>query len=247
MKRLFINFSRRLSFALRNPQYTVRSLAHEVLATEERFLAEVSGASVASVRRYLDEPFHNEEFYSHLRRSESVFSSAKIASADFYAKKVVMQYALVRAVKPEVILETGVASGVSTSYLLLALKMNGRGKLSSIELGDSTYLPPRCPPGWLVPEGLRNRWKIYIGDSRILLASVAQELAPLDVFIHDSLHTHDHMLFEFDQAFPFLRPGGIMVADDALWNPAFNEFSARVHATAARVIRGVGVLRKGDG
>lgn len=247
MKRLFINFSRRLSFALRNPQYAIRSLAHEALATEERFLAEVSGSSVASVRKYLDEPFKNDEFYSHLRQSEHIFSRAEITSADFYAKKVVMQYAMVRAMKPEVILETGVASGVSTAYLLLALETNGHGKLDSIELGDTAYLPPGRSPGWLVPEWLRDHWKMHIGDSRILLTPLAQELASFDIFIHDSLHTYDHMLFEFDQVFPFLRPGGLMIADDALWNPAFSEFSTRVHAPVARIIRGVGILRKGNG
>jgi predicted O-methyltransferase YrrM len=246
MKRLFINFSQRLVFALRNPRYTMRSLTKEVLATEERFLAEISGSSVASVRGYLEEPFQDVGFYGHLRQSEHIFGEAKITSADFYAKKVVLQYALVRSVKPEMILETGVASGVSTAYILLALKENGRGTLNSIELGDAAYLPPGRPPGWMVPEWLRDRWKMHIGDSRALLAPLAREFAPLDIFIHDSLHTYDHMMFEFAEAFPFLRPGGILIADDALWNPAFNEFSTRVRAPKASIVRGVGVLRKGD-
>lgn len=244
MKRLFINFSQRLSFAARNPWYTMRSLANEVLATEERFLASISGSSVASIRGFLEEPFQDKRFYEHLRQSEHIFSEAKITSADFYAKKVVLQYALVRALKPAVILETGVASGVSTSYFLLALQANGRGALQSIELGDTAYLPPGRSPGWVVPEWLRGRWRMHIGDSRQLLAPLAQKLAPLDIFIHDSMHTYDHMMFEFEQAFPHLRPGGVMIADDALWNPAFTEFSAQVRAHAALVIRGVGVMEK---
>lgn len=247
MKRLFINFSQRLGFALRNPRYTLQSLTHEVLATEERFLAGISGSSVAEIRRYLDEPFQNSEFYGHLRQSEYIFSEAQIASADFYAKKVVLQYALVRAAKPKVILETGVASGVSTAYLLLALKNNGQGTLNSIELGDTAYLPPGRAPGWIVPEWLRDRWTMHIGDSRALLTPLAKQLAPLDFYIHDSLHTYDHMKFEFEQAIPFLKSGGILIADDALWNPAFPEFAAKIHAPASRIIRGVGILRKGDG
>lgn len=87
------------------------------------------------------------------------------------------------------ILETGVASGVSTAYLLLALRTNGRGAFNSIELGDTANLPPGRAPGWMVPEWLRDRWKMHFGDSRTLLAPLAQELAPLDIFIHDSLHT----------------------------------------------------------
>jgi predicted O-methyltransferase YrrM len=168
-----------------------------------------------------------------------------MTSADFYAKKVALQYALVRPTKPEIILETGVASGVSTAYFLLALQMNGRGKLHSIELGETAYLPPGRAPGWMVPEWLRDRWTMHIGDSLMLLEPIARSLAPLDIFIHDSLHTRDHMRFEFERVFPFMRTGGILVADDALWNKAFPEFAAKVRAPAARIIRGVGVLRKG--
>jgi predicted O-methyltransferase YrrM len=50
------------------------------------------------------------------------FRETQIASADSCAKGVVLQCVLARAVKPEVILETGVPDGVSTSYLLHALK-----------------------------------------------------------------------------------------------------------------------------
>jgi len=245
MKRLFINFSQRVSFAVRNPTYTFKALTREILGTEERLLANVSGCSAAQIRAYLEEPFENADFYGHLRDSEQIFKEAQITSADFYAKKVVLQYAVVRAVKPTVILETGVASGVSTAYILLALKANGSGFLHSVEIGDTSYLPPGHLPGWIVPNWLRDRWKMHIGDSRVLLAPLAQELAPLDIFIHDSLHTYEHMVFEFEAAFPFLRPNGILISDDALWNPAFDEFSKRVHAMPAGMIRGVGVMRKG--
>jgi predicted O-methyltransferase YrrM len=245
MKRFFVNFSPRLSFALRNPRYAVTSMVREVFATDEKFLARVSGSTVADLRKYLDEPCQDPDFYALLRGSEHIFSEAKITSADFYAKKVLLQYALVRAAKPAMILETGVASGVSTAYLLLALKKNNHGVLQSIEIGDTAYLPPGREPGWVVPDWLRDRWTMHIGDSRALLQPIAQKLAPLDIFIHDSLHVYDHMMFEFNEAFPFLRTGGILISDDAMWNPAFNEFSARVHAPESRIIRGVGVLRKG--
>ncbi len=246
MKRLFVNFSQRLGFAIRNPRYTLRSLTQEAFATDERFFARVSDSNIASLRRFLDEPFRDAVFYGHLRESERIFSEAKITSADLYAKKVLLQYALVRAVKPSVILETGVASGVSTAFMLLALKNNNHGRLDSIELGDTAYLPTGREPGWIVPDWLRDRWQMHVGDSRSLLGPIARTLEPIDIFIHDSLHTYEHMMFEFDEAYPSLRAGGVLIADDALWNAAFNEFSTRIHAPLSRIIRGVGVLRKRD-
>ena len=52
------------------------------------------------------------------------------------------------------------------------------------------------------------------------------------------------MKFEFEQAFPFLRPGGILIADDALWNEAFWDFARAKMAPYAQIFHGVGVLRK---
>ena len=47
--------------------------------------------------------------------------------------KEVALYLLVRKYKPKVILETGVANGISTYFILKALHLNGSGKLISID------------------------------------------------------------------------------------------------------------------
>ena len=38
----------------------------------------------------------------------------------------------------------------------------------------------------------------------------------IGLFFHDSLHTREHMLFEFETAWPHLAGGGYLVADDVL-------------------------------
>jgi hypothetical protein len=43
-------------------------------------------------------------------------------------------YVLIRALKPKIVLETGVASGVSTLFMLQALNHNTHGTLYSIDL-----------------------------------------------------------------------------------------------------------------
>jgi predicted O-methyltransferase YrrM len=70
------------------------------------------------------------------------------------------------------------------------------------------------------------------------------DLGSVDMFIHDSLHTYEHMVWEYRVAFPQIRPGGLLVSDDALWNAAFPEFSAEVKAKQAGILRGVGFLQK---
>ena len=244
MSWLFQNLGGRLRFALRNPRYSLRSLYGELTLSDERFLSSLTKVPPRVVRSFLDEPIHIGPFAECLHTAESFFKTAEIQSADLYAKKILCQYAAVRALAPEIVVETGVASGVSSSYLLLALQKNGRGKLHSIELGDVRYLPPEKAPGWIVPDWLKSRRELQIGDSRALLPAMLTKLGTIDVFIHDSLHTYDHMLWEYRTAYPFLRPGGLLISDDASWNPAFPEFSAEVRAMRFRILRGVGLLQK---
>jgi hypothetical protein len=189
MKWLLQNFQHKLRYATRNPRYALRSLYREVTLADERFLGSITGVEARKIRGFLNEPLQNEAFAGCLRNAEKDFETLEIQSADLYAKKVLVQYAAVRAFQPEMVVETGVANGVSSAYLLLALQLNGKGTLYSIELGDPRYFPSGKTPGWVVPEWLKARWKMLIGDSRVLLPELLVKLGAMDVFIHDSLHT----------------------------------------------------------
>jgi predicted O-methyltransferase YrrM len=246
MKRLFVNIKERLQFFRNNPVYSIRSLARELTWADERFLAEVTECKAWKIRSYLDEPFDDADFAQHIRRTRDLHGRASISTADLYAKKVLIQYAIVRALKPDLTVETGVANGVSSSYLLLAMEKNQKGHLHSIEVDDSHVMLEGRDPGWIVPESLRLRWSIHMGPSELILPDLLKELPPLDIFIHDSLHTYSHMMLEFETAFPYLRPGGLLLADDATWNTAFPQFAANISAARASIVRGVGVLRTND-
>jgi predicted O-methyltransferase YrrM len=244
MKWLLLNAKQRLRRIVANPGYAVKAALREVTRADERFLAQITGERVSRIRQFIDEPAHTPEFLRHVSECEKTFRTNSIESADLYAKKVLIQYAIVRALRPETIVETGVANGVSSAHVLLALHKNRQGILHSIEIGDSTYLPAGRKPGWVVPDWLRGRWKFHLGDARKILRPLARELPPLDLFTHDSLHTYEHMKFEFEEAFPLLRPGGILIADDALWNQAFWDFARAKMVPYAQILHGVGVLRK---
>jgi predicted O-methyltransferase YrrM len=243
MKRLAAGLSGRLRFACAHPAYTVTSLVRELLGTDERVLAKLTDVAAEEIRGYLREPFETPDFSRHLRQRQAALRAAPILSAEPYAKKVLLQYAAARALRPAVVVETGVANGVSSAYLLLALRRNGRGVLHSIEIGDRSFLAGSSGPGWLVPDWLRVNWRLHLGDARQILPDLLPELGPVDIFIHDSLHTPEQMRFEFECGFRHLRPGGLLVADDALWNSAFSHF-ARLAGTPAGVLHGVGFLRK---
>lgn len=123
--------------------------------------------------------------------------------------------------------ETGVADGATSAYILQALEDNGRGHLHSIDL-PSERLPPGAAPGWIVDASLRHRWTLRIGASSQLLEPLLRELDSIDVFLHDSLHTYDNMLFEYRAAWPFLHGDGLFLSHDVGRNTAFFDFAREV-------------------
>jgi len=244
MKWLLQNVRRRAGFAIKNPRYALGAMFRELTLADEKFLARITSTSPHQIRGYLDEPINTPAFAGHLRGAEELFRSLSIESADLFAKKILNQYAAVRALAPDCIVETGVANGVSSLYLLLALRKNGRGQLHSIGLADPAFLPPGKDPCWLVPEWLRPTWQVHLGDAREILPRLLAQLGKIEIFIHDSLHTYEHMLWEFEAAYPHLRSGGLLFSDDALWNNAFYDFARKNGNPDARILRGVGFLRK---
>jgi len=244
LKWFFKNLRARSAFALKNPRYATNSILRELVRADEKFIGGITGQSPERIRGYLSEPLSTPEFAARLNDAKRQFRGLTIESADLFAKKALVQYAAVRALAPQCIVETGIANGVSSLYLLLALHKNGSGCLHSIGLDDPAFLPPGERPGWLVPDWLRGRWHTHIGDSREILPALLAQLRSIDVFVHDSLHTYEHMMWEFNAAYAFVRRGGLIFSDDALWNNAFQDFARKSNELDARIIRGVGFLRK---
>ena len=139
-------------------------------------------------------------------------------------------YGLARALKPEYVVETGVAAGVSTSFFGAALIENERGKLFSIELppgetsgralaDGSLYKWQQRGVGWAIPGEIRSslgdRHRVILQDVRHALPELLQELPYIDLFFHDDLHTPDHMLWEYEAVWAKLSRRGVLVSDDA--------------------------------
>jgi hypothetical protein len=244
MKWLLQDVRRRARFAIKNPRYALSAMIGELTLADEKFLARITASSPLQIRSYLNEPISTPAFAEHLHGAKKEFGSLSIESADLFAKKILNQYAAVRAFAPDCVVETGVANGVSSSYLLLALQKNRHGSLHSIGLADPAFLPTGKDPGWLVPRWLRAPWQVCLGDTREILPSLLARLGSIGIFIHDSLHTYDHMMWEFETAYPYLSSGGLLVSDDASWNDAFYDFVQSVRASEAQILHGVGFLRK---
>lgn len=133
-------------------------------------------------------------------------------------------YVMVRVWQPKVMVETGVFYGAMSAMILHAMHQNGFGRLYSIDLPiESDGLPAEIR-GALVPNILRDRWKLILGNSLQELPRLLQKLGQIDAFNHDSLHTTRHMLWEYTTVWPYLKSGGCLSSHDVLTTPAWQRF-----------------------
>lgn len=166
-------------------------------------------------------------------------------------------YCMMRHLRPEIVVETGVCNGFSSAFILYALECNQGGHLYSIDYpeglgaergpaahweGDgNAVVPEGKAPGWLVPERLRQRWTLILGRSQEKLPGLLEELGRVDVFFHDSEHSYECMWFEMREARKFLAPGGTILVHDVNLNSAFADF-ARLHGREPTVFQVLGSL-----
>jgi predicted O-methyltransferase YrrM len=135
-------------------------------------------------------------------------------------------YALVRATRPAVVVETGVAAGVTSAFALAAMADNRMGELHSIDLPPTAMINAGLVGG-AVPTELRARWTYHWGASRRLLPEIFKTTRDrLALFVHDSDHRYAPMRWELESAWEVLPPGGWIVADDVDYNDAFADMAA---------------------
>ena len=171
-------------------------------------------------------------FAKEIRASE--FMSDMISRRDAYGSEGVMGaidcatlYGLTRWLRPLVLVESGGFVGMSSAFILKALADEelATSKLYSIELSED------CEQGALIPPGLRSSERFVPMRGRIEDFLERNELPKsIDMFLHDSSHSHRHMLWEFRQFWPRLRDGGLLVSHDVQMNAAFPEFVSSTYA-----------------
>jgi predicted O-methyltransferase YrrM len=220
------------------------------------------GRALARYERELRESGLMEHLFARAREQHD----AVVRSGETYSlgaigyREGAYLYSVMRTLRPRLAVETGVANGFSTAFLLQALEANGEGGLYSIDLprevgreyepgkfyeGEGRAgIPPGSEPGWLVPERLKTRWTLILGRSQEALPPLLAELGTIDFFMHDSEHSYECMSFEFETAWPALRPEGVLVSDDVNSNPAFFEFAARQGVEPIRLARGMALLTR---
>lgn len=207
----------------------------------ETFVMNLTGADDTGIQGYFAEIRLNQNFHNRMEENRSASGRRQNSSWDFSIGTMpgMVLYTICRSQKPDIVVETGVASGVSSSYILCAMEQNQQGQLYSIDL------PWRkeSQSGWIVPDYLRDGWHLIIGDTSDKLEPLLKKVGEIDIFLHDSDHSYQNMIWEFQTAWKYLKKGGLLLSHNIDTNHAFPDF-CREHGIKGYSLTNMGGLLK---
>jgi predicted O-methyltransferase YrrM len=228
---------------IKNPKLAIQVLRSRIRKfnlneREERFdcpgrLASLLGESTETLHQYhrelcVDADLQETLFdrFAELHREGELSGNTSSVDAE-------TMYVLCRSLKPDVVIETGVRYGSYDAHILSALDKNNNGQLHSIDLPGRPS--EEFEYGHLIPDKYRGRWNLHLGDSKSVLEDICNNNPP-DIFLHDSLHTKDHMQWEYQTAYNHLSDGGILASHDVLLSDVFQSFAREHNMSWTRVL-----------
>jgi Methyltransferase domain len=179
------------------------------------FVSAVSGAGISQVRAWVQELDDDDHLSDHVTRRLSTSPRRRISATEPHWARRFGWYALVRAAQPAHVVETGTHLGLGSCAIAAALLRNGHGRLTTIDIDAEA--------GYLIGEPWAEVIDRRTGSSIDILA----ELADVDMFLHDSLHTYDYEAKELAAVEPNLRVGATILSDNAHDSSALSDWAER--------------------
>jgi predicted O-methyltransferase YrrM len=172
------------------------------------FCATVTKMPVAEASRYVDELHDDGALRDHIRGRTASTRLRWIADSEARYARRAGWYALVRASKPRLVIETGIEKGLGSVVLAAALLRNAGegqpGRLVGLDIDPAA--------GALLGPPYTDVVEVVIGDSIAFLRSLDR---PVDLFIHDSDHSEVHERAELDLVAPWLSESALVLSDNA--------------------------------
>lgn len=139
-------------------------------------------------------------------------------------------FALVRALRPQVVVEVGTLFAGTTEVLARALWENGRGMVHTTD----PFGAERCPAtiGSWQPD-LRARTRYHALNSMDFFAWLDTNKVRPDLVLVDGNHDYEFALFDLLMSARLLRPGGIVIMDNAEQTGPFRATREFLAANAA--------------
>lgn len=181
-------------------------------------IADVVNLDFGQIITYFKEIDEDAELRKHIadatQRSEWAFTADKVVRL---ATRIGW-YAIARAIKPKIAIETGVDKGLGSCVLAAAIKRNAAEGYPGHYFG--TDINPKA--GYLLSGEYANYGTILYGDS---IESLEKFRGVVDLYISDSDHSADYEAREYKTIAGKLSQGAIILGDNAHVTDKLLEFS----------------------
>jgi hypothetical protein len=184
------------------------------------FVSVITGQSRKLTRNYLREIETDAALKDHVVRLNRSHAERFVADAEARFGRRMGWYALIRAQKPRVIVETGVDKGLGSCVIAAALLRNSAegspGRLYALDINPNA--------GYLLTKPYNDVAEMVYGDSLVTIAGLKDEV---DFFIHDSDHSAEHEEKELRAVEHKLSPKAVVLSDNADCTDELLKFAER--------------------
>jgi predicted O-methyltransferase YrrM len=179
-------------------------------------LALILNVKYELVMHYFTEVRNDRNLHSHIEKYFAQDGNLKDSKTE-YARRVGW-YAIARILKPVTIVETGVAQGMGSCILSLALMNNSKEGAAGRYYG--TDIDPNA--GGMYSQPYSSFGKILYGDS---IQSLRKLNVAIDLFINDSNHDSDYERSEYESIKKNLTQKSFILGDNSHVSDSLRDFS----------------------
>jgi predicted O-methyltransferase YrrM len=198
-----------------NFTYDLQDLNKRYLAA---LIAQVVGTASSVIMAYFEEIETDAGLKRHISEATTRSDRAFMADTDVRFARRIGWYAFARALKPRIIVETGVDKGLGSCVLTAALARNAQeghgGEYFGLDINPSA--------GYLLSDPYANYGRILHGDA---IESLRKIDSGIDLYISDSDHSADYEALEYKAVAGKLSPRAIILSDNAHVTDKLLEFS----------------------
>jgi len=185
-------------------------------------IAEILNMQFETVLAYIKEIEEDGDLKHHIKEMTLNSNFAFMADKEVLFGRRIGWYAFARALKPKIIMETGVDKGIGSCLLTAALKRNEedghKGKYYGTDINPNA--------GYLLSGNYADYGKIIYGDS---IESLTEFDEPIDLFINDSDHSADYEAKEYDIIANKLSKKAIVLGDNSHCTDKLLNFSLKTN------------------
>ena len=205
-----------------NFTYDLEELNKRYLAS---LIADVLNVEFCTVMAYIEEIEEDEELRGHIANATANYDKSFIADKEARFGSRIGWYAFARAIKPKIIVETGVDKGLGSCVLTAALKRNKEEGYEGKYYG--TDLNPKA--GYLLSGDYATFGSVLYGDS---IESLKKLDGRIDLIVDDSGHFEPSGTYEAEEYKTIenkLSENAIILSQSAHFSDRLLDFSLRTN------------------